>query len=302
MKVIVGTRGSKLSLAQTSLIEKALIEKVPGLEIEVKVIKTIGDELRDKPIQSIKEIGIFEKEIDKAISQGMVDFAVHSMKDIPIIQPSNTKIFAVFERGSAHDVLISKNKLKLDNLSKNCVIGTGSIRRKAQIAHIRPELKVKSIRGNIDTRLRKFKEGEYEALILAEAGLKRLGMEEYISERLSIEDFTPMPGQGALAIVAREDDNKIISILNTINHEPTCISQLAERAFLKELGIGCKNPIGAFAKVKENQLNIRACAFSFDGKNKIMDSIIGSLKNPEDLGKKIAVKIRDLGASTIFKN
>ncbi len=301
MKLIVGTRGSKLSLAQTDSIIKQLTQKIPEIKIDIKIIKTLGDKLPQKPIHEIKEMGIFEKEIDKAVAEGVVDFAVHSMKDVPVFQPFKTRISSVPKRETPNDVLISKNGLKLKGLPTNAKVGTGSIRRKAQVNFFRPDLNIQPIRGNIDTRIAKLEQGEFDAIILAEAGLKRLNMEKIISEKLSIEDFTPAPGQGALALITREEDKQVIKILKKINHEPSFLSQLAERAFVKEIGRGCKIPLGALAYLEENKFSIIACALSPDGKIKIQTLNKGNPAFPEDLGKIAAEAVLNKGKEKLFK-
>ncbi|KYH42446.1 MAG: Porphobilinogen deaminase [Candidatus Bathyarchaeota archaeon B63] len=301
MKLTVGTRGSRLSLIQTESVIRRLRREIPELEVEVKIIKTTGDRITRRPLISIREKGIFEREIDKAVLRGDVDFAVHSMKDVPIIQPPRTVIVAVPERESAYDVLVSREGLGLKELPGGAVIGTGSPRRIAQLLRVRPDLRVKSIRGNVDTRVRKLKQGLYDAVILAEVGLQRLGMQDCITERLSLEDFTPAPGQGALAVVAREDNEKVIEALRLINHQPSMASVLAERAFIKEIGGGCRVPMGAFAQVQNNMLSIYAVVLSPDGRTRIQTSKKGDPEHPEELGVKAAREILEKGAASLIK-
>jgi len=301
MKLTVGTRGSRLSLIQTGIVIQKLREEIQELEIEVKIIKTTGDKITRKPLVSIKEKGIFEKEIDRSVLRGDVDFAVHSMKDVPIIQPPKTIIVAVPERESPYDALVSREGLKLKDLPSKAVIGTGSPRRIAQLRRVRHDLKVKSIRGNVDTRVRKLKQGVYDAIILAEVGLQRLNMQDYITERLSLEDFTPPPGQGALAVVAREDNEKVVEILKRINHPPSMASVFAERAFVSEIGGGCKVPLGAFAQVENNMLSLYASVLSPDGKAKIQTLKVGDPASPVELGFKAAREILEMGAASLIQ-
>lgn len=301
MKLVVGTRGSKLSLIQTDTVIQKLKEKLPDLKIEIKIIKTTGDRITHKPLLLIKEKGIFEKDIDEAVLGGDVDFAVHSMKDVPTIQPPKTIIVAVPERGSPYDVLVSREGLRLKDLPGGAVIGTGSPRRAAQLHHVRPDLKVGSIRGNVDTRIRKLKQGLYDAVILAEAGLQRLNMQDCITERLSFEDFTPAPGQGALAVVAREDNEEVGKALRRVNHWPSMAATLAERAFVRKVGGGCKVPLGAVAQVQDGALSLQASVLSPDGKTKIQTSKTGDLASPEGLGLKVAQEILELGARTLIQ-
>ena len=301
MKLTVGTRGSRLSLIQTEIVIQRLREKIPELEIKVKTIKTTGDKITRKPLISIKQKGIFEKEIDKAVLRGDVDFAVHSMKDVPVLQPSKIIIVAVPERESPYDVLVSREGLRLKDLPAKAIVGTGSPRRIAQLRRVRPDLKVKSIRGNVDTRVRKLKQGLYDAIILAEAGLQRLKMQDCITERLSLKDFTPAPGQGALAVVARENNEKVIEFLKRINHWPSMASVLAERAFIKEIGGGCKVALGAYAQVQNNVLSLYATVLSPDGKTKIQTSKVGDPMHPEELGSKAAKEILEKGAASLIQ-
>lgn len=301
MKLTVGTRGSRLSLTQTDIIIQKLKEKTPQLEIEIKIIKTTGDQLTHEPLISIKEKGIFEKEIDQAVFRGNVDFAVHSMKDLPIIQPLKTIIAAVPEREVPYDALVSRDGLKLKDLPDKALVGTGSPRRIAQLRRLRPDLKVESIRGNVDTRVRKAKQGLYDAIILAEAGLQRLKLQNCITERLSLEDFTPASGQGALAVVAREGNKKVIEILKWVNHQPSMASVFAERAFIKKIGGGCKVPLGAIAQVQNNMLTLHASVLSPDGKTKIQTAKVGDPASAEKLGFEAAQEVLRIGAADLIQ-
>lgn len=301
MKLTVGTRGSNLSLAQTDMVIQKLKEKIPDLEIEVKVIKTTGDRITHKPLLLIKEKGIFEKDIDKAVLRKEVDFAVHSMKDVPTIQPPKTIIVAVPEREPPYDTLVSRKGLRLKDLPSGTIVRTGSPRRTAQLHYVRPDLRAESIRGNVDTRVRKLKQGLYDALILAEAGLQRLNMQDNITERLLLEDFTPAPGQGALAVVAREDNKRVNEVLKLVNHWPSMAAVLAERAFVRKIGGGCKVPLGAIAQVKNGALSLYASVLSPDGKTKIQTSKVGDPTSPEELGLKVAQEILTLGAGNIIQ-
>lgn len=301
MKLTAGTRGSNLSLAQTEVVIQKLKEKIPDLEIKVKVIKTTGDRITHKPLLLIREKGMFEKDIDKAVLRGDVDFAVHSMKDVPAIQFPKIMIVAVPERESPYDVLVSQENLRLKDLPNEAIVGTGSPRRKAQLHHVRPELKVESIRGNVDTRIRKLKQGLYDAVIIAEAGLKRLNMQDNITERLPLEDFTPAPGQGALAVAAKKDNEKVNEVLRLVNHWPSMAAVLAEKAFVRKIGGGCKVPLGAIAQVKNGELSLYTSVLSPDGKTKIQTSKVGDLTSPEELGLKVAQEILNLGAGNLIQ-
>lgn len=301
MKLIIGTRGSKLSLVQTDIVIQKLKKVIPDLEIEVKKIKTTGDRITRKPLLLIKEKGIFEKDLDEAVLRGDVDFAVHSMKDVPTIQPPQTFIVAVPQRGSPYDAFVSRKGLKLKDLPSEAVIGTGSPRRQAQLHRVRPDLKVESIRGNVDTRIRKLKQGLYDGVILAEAGLQRLNMQDRITERLLLEDFTPAPGQGALAVVTKEGNRKVIEALARVNHRPSMREVLAERAFVRKIGGGCKVPLGAIARAQKGTLSLWVSILSPDGKEKIQASEVGDLASPENLGLQVAQKMLKLGAEDIIR-
>jgi hydroxymethylbilane synthase len=296
MKVTIGSRGSKLSLIQTDEVVKELIKKAPHLDFDVKIIKSTADKKSRKPLNTFKEWGIFVKSLNKAVLEGKVDFAVHSMKDVPTELLPKLKIVAVPKRESAHDVLISKNNLKLNELPKKAIIGTGSPRRMAQIYSIRPDLKIKTIRGNVNTRVEKFVQGKFDGLVLAEVGLKRLNLQDYISERFPLDTFTPPPGQGALAVITRVDNHELIENLKQINHQPSMVSILAERTVIKKLAGGCKLPLGVYAKVKDNKLSLYANILSTDGKIKIITSRLGDPSKPENLGLLVAEDLIKKGA------
>jgi len=301
MKLTVGTRGSRLSLIQTNFVIQQLTRIFPDLEVEIKIIKTLGDRIASKPLLQIKEKGIFEKEIDRAVFRGEVDFAVHSMKDAPTINPLKTTIVAVPKRESPYDVLVSKDGLILEKLPPGAVVGTGSPRREAELHHIRPDLKVEAIRGNVDTRVRKLMRGLYDAVIIAEAGLQRLSMQHCITERLPLEDFTPSPGQGALAVIAKEDNREVTDTLKRINDSSSMAEIRAERVFVREVGGGCKVPIGAIARASGNTLSLYASVLSPDGKVKVHTSLVGDVKSPEKLGVKVAQNLLKMGAAELIQ-
>ncbi len=301
MQLTVGTRGSSLSIVQTNLIIQQLTKIFPDLEVEIKIIKTIGDRMAGKPLLQIKEKGIFEKEIDKAVSRGKVDFAVHSMKDVPAVNPSKIIIAAVPKRESPYDALVSKQGLTLKKLPQCAVVGTGSPRREAELHHVRPDLKVKTIRGNVDTRVKKLMQGQYDAVIIAEAGLRRLNMQQYISERLPLEDFTPSSGQGALAIVAKQGNEEVTGVLKRINDPASMAETMAERAFILEIGGGCKVPIGVVARASGNKLSLYASVLSPDGKVRVHTFLVGDLTSPNKLGVKAAEDLLNMGAKELIR-
>jgi len=299
MILTVGTRGSKLSLVQTKNVLASLQSLHPELRIKVKVIKTLGDKEQTKSLFSLDRKGIFEKEIDLAIEKGEVDFAVHSLKDVPILEHSETTIAAIPKRSSPNDALISKGHIPFVELPKSAVIGTSSLRRMAQVKHLRPDLEAKPIRGNVDTRIRKIKRGEFDALIVAEAGLKRMNLENQITERFSLEQFAPSAGQGALALVAKNDNEKVIGILESVNHPPTRAEVTAERSLVLALEGGCRVPIGAIGRASGGKLSFYGCVFSLNGQKKIFSSAEGKLNDAQDLGKRVAQSLLEQGAKEL---
>ncbi|PVX25450.1 MAG: hydroxymethylbilane synthase [Candidatus Bathyarchaeum sp.] len=299
MILTVGTRGSKLSLTQTNNVIATLKSLHPELTFNVKVIKTLGDKEQTLSLFSLDRKGIFEKEIDLAIEKGEVDFAVHSLKDVPILEHSKTTIAAIPKRNSPHDTLISKDNVSFVELPKGAIIGTSSLRRMAQAKHLRPDLEAKPIRGNVDTRIRKIKTGEYDAIIVAEAGLKRLNLENQITQRFSLEQFAPSAGQGALAIATKNDNKTVIKILQSINHPPSQAEVTAERNLVLALEGGCRVPIGAIGRADGEHLSFYGCVFSLDGQRKIFSSATGKLDEAQNLGKKVAQSLLKQGAKEL---
>lgn len=290
MKIIAGTRGSRLALVQTeNIIEK--IKKIEkNIETSIRIIKTKGDIITDQHILSISGDGAFEKEVNSAVTNSEVDFAVHSMKDIPIEIDENLMLVAVPKREAPYDMLVSKNGYNFNDIPKGAIVGTGSPRREAQLRYLRSDLKIKSIRGNIDTRIRKLEEGLYDAIILAKAGLNRLHISK-AAKKLSENDFPTAPGQGALAITIRKDRKDLKEIFSKLNHLQSNLEITAERAFLSEIGGGCKLPIAALAKARDNKLSINAMILSFDGKQRYQSIIEGELKAAEEIGRKAAKQL-----------
>ncbi len=295
MILTVGTRGSKLSLIQTDMVIKSLKFYHPELEVKVKVIKTTGDKERGKPLFTIDRKGIFEKEIDIAVAKGEVDFAVHSLKDVPIEDKLGIKIVAIPKRLSPHDVLFSKS-IPLKNLPNGAVIGTSSLRRMAQVKFLRPDLKVKPIRGNVETRIAKVNRGQFDGVILAEAGLDRMCLHNMITERLPIYDFTPAAGQGALAVVTKGDNEDTMNLLCSINDPLTRAEVIAERSLVFALKGGCRVPIGVIGRADDNSLSIYGCVFSVDARKKIFSFTKGNLDDAERLGGEVAQNLLEKGA------
>jgi hydroxymethylbilane synthase len=281
-RVVVGTRGSKLALTQTHhMIERLKIAE-PNNEYVTKVIRTSGDD------GNIAVMGAFTTAIQRALLDGEVDVAVHSYKDLPIEDLPGLTIAAVSEREDVRDVLISKEGLKLRDLPEGAIVGTGSLRRKIQLLQIRPDLKVEFIQGNLDTRIKKMKEGNYDAIILAAAGLIRLGMMSQATEILGEEEMIPAVCQGALALETRENDTEFKNLLTKVNDEETAIATQAERTFLTSLGGGCNFPIAAYAQVKEEELFLHGMYASADGEVVKIDKISGHKKLASQLAKQLA--------------
>ncbi len=296
MKLIVGTRGSKLALTQTNTVLDSLRSSHPGVEFEVRIVKTLGDEDAKHPLFTIDRRGIFEKELGVAIANGEIDIAVHSLKDVPTEGTPDNVIAAIPKRGSPHDVLISRNRIPLEALPKCGVVGTGSLRRLAEVKHLRQDLQVKAIRGNVDTRIRKVNEGEFDGAIVAEAGLERMGINNLIAERFSLDKFTPAAGQGALAVTAKKGNHEVINFVRSIDSTSTRAEVIAERSVVLALEGGCRVPIGTIGRADEKELSLYACVFSLDGAEKISSTINGDWSDAEALGKQAANDLLRQGA------
>ena len=300
MTFLVGTRGSKLSLAQTNWVISELKKENEGSEFEIKTITTKGD-TDSRALFTIDQKGIFEKEIDKAVAEKEIDFAVHSLKDIPSDIAESLTIACIPIRESANDVIITKDGSNLKTIQSGAVIGTSSLRRAVQVSRIRPDVVVKPVRGNIETRINKVTDGKFDAIILAEAGISRLGLDVKHSV-LSTKDFPPSPGQGALAIICRADDDKTISMLKKIEDEKSRTEIEAERALSEYVESGCRFPVGALATSDSNMLKLTVSAYSVDGKKAITLERTGDIGKPRDLGKYIGEELQKTGIAEIASN
>ena len=298
--IIIGSRGSALALAQTEMMKRQILSRFPDEEVTIKIIKTAADKNQTTSIRSGSSIGVFVKELEQALLKEEVDLAVHSMKDLPTSIPAELRIAAVPEREDARDAFISNQADGLMELHAGSLIGTGSVRRQSQILAIRPDLKVKDIRGNVDTRLNKLQDGAYDAIILACAGLNRLGFQNRISSPLSFEEMLPAPGQGALALEARVGDSRIATIAVALNHPPTAIAVSAERSFLRRMGGGCNVPVAVYAHLEGNLIAIEAMAASPDGKRIIRESSIANTESADDAAISLADRILDQGGREIL--
>jgi hydroxymethylbilane synthase len=295
MKLKVGTRGSKLSVAQTQLVLDAL-KKVHGdLEFEIVTIKTKGD-TDARPLYKIDRKGIFEKEIDAAVLDGRVDFAIHSLKDIPSELPEGLVIASVPERESPNDVFVNDKKIRLKDMVSNSIIGTSSLRRAVQIKRSRSDVVVKPIRGNVETRVNKMLKKEFDAIVLAEAGLKRLGLQDVIVERFPVEEFVPSPGQGAMAVVSRTNDSPLIKVLKKIDDGKARAEVTAERALLLHINAGCRFPLGAIGSANNSNLALHASVYSVDGSERIDVKKSDEINSAEKLGTSVAKELEEKGA------
>ena len=337
-KIIIGTRSSKLALWQANHVRGELLQLgkhigLPLLEIDLKEIKTKGDHITDVALSKIGGKGLFTKEIEDALLMKEIDLAVHSLKDLPTKLPSGLKIGAVLKREEPHDVLIvnhviarkleeltkqspsvSKNSQKIasllpllamthfSNLPANSKIGTSSLRRTSQLKALRNDLEYLDLRGNLDTRIRKLEDGNYDGIILAYAGVKRLGFEDKITEHFNPKDVLPAVGQGALAIEVREDDKNTEDIISKLNHNETYLASIAERAFLETLQGGCQVPVGAYSEIEGNKITLYGLIASLDGKKVIRDNISSGLLKDDclNLGKELGLKLLLNGGKEIL--
>jgi hydroxymethylbilane synthase len=298
-RVRIGTRGSALALAQSNWVKAQLEEHDPGVHVELQVIKTSGDRFTDVPIQSLGNKGAFTKEIEEALLRGEIDFAVHSMKDLPTRLPDGLMIAAVPKREDPSDVLVTRGKRTLHDLAPGTTIGTGSLRRRAQLLHHRPDLSITGVRGNLDTRLRKLDDGQVDALVMAAAGLKRIGRADVISEILPDHICVSAVAQGALAIESRERDT-VRERLQFLHDAATSAEIVAERALLDCLGGGCHVPIGARATARGGELKIIGVVASSDGRRLCRAQIAGPAERAAELGRNLASELLAQGADTLL--
>jgi len=300
LKYVVGARGSQLSLAQTNWVISELKKNSSDLEFEIKPIKTKGD-TDARPLFTIDQKGIFEKEIDRAVADNKIDFAVHSLKDVPSKLDENLIISCIPKRETVNDVFISADGKTLDTIKPGAVIGTSSLRRAVQIIRKRSDVIVKPIRGNIETRIRKVLQNDFDAIVLAHAGISRLGIDVDYSV-LPTNDFSPSPGQGALAIVSRADDVDTNSMLKKIEDFNSRMEIEAERALSDYVDSGCRFPIGAYAKSDGDELILDVSAFSVDGKKSIVIKKSGPKNNPYHLGEITGKELQEKGVNDLALN
>ncbi|HYY98459.1 MAG TPA: hydroxymethylbilane synthase [Pyrinomonadaceae bacterium] len=302
-EIVIGSRGSKLALWQSGWV-KARLEEM-GARVRIEVFKTSGDVMRDVPLATIGGQGAFTKELEVALLDGRVDVAVHSLKDLPTVNPDGLSITATPEREDARDALVLRAEAdaggaSIESLPAGAVVGTSSLRRIAQLKHLRPDARVKDLRGNVDTRLRKLDEGEYDAVILASAGLRRLGLGRRISAPIETDVMLPAVSQGALGVQTRADDPETNAFVSRLDDPSTRAAVLAERALLRNLGGGCQVPIAAHARVGGGRLRLDGLVASLDGSRVIRDSTEADAREPASAGDDLAARLLERGAGELL--
>jgi hydroxymethylbilane synthase len=297
----IGTRGSQLALYQANWVKEKITLAFPDFKVTLIKIRTTGDKIQDAPLAKIGGKGLFVKEIEEALIERKIDLAVHSIKDVPTDLPENLHLSAITEREDPRDVLISKDGIQLKHLPQRARIGTSSLRRQAQLLHFRRDFEVIPLRGNLDTRLKKLKTMNLDGIILACAGVKRLGLEEKITEIIPPEISLPAIGQGALGIETRMGDKEVEERIRFLNDRPSAIAISAERAFLKKLGGGCQVPIAAFGQTKGSTIQIDGMVGTIDGKGLIKHHLKGPIEEAESLGTRLAEILLAQGAKQILE-
>ncbi len=293
--LIIGSRGSQLALWQANWVKGRL--EALGTDCRIEIIRTTGDKIQDVPLAKVGTKGLFTKEIEEALLNGSIDLAVHSLKDLPTVLPGGLILAAIPEREDVRDALVG---CKLDQLPAGAKVGTSSLRRAAQLRAMRPELNVETIRGNVDTRLRKLSEGQYDAIVLAAAGLKRLGWADRIAEYLEPDRMCPAVGQGALAVETRSDGGDGEQACRRLDHAETRAAVTAERAVLATLGGGCQVPIGAYADLRDGRLLLRGIVITPDGATVIRRECSGAASEAESMGRALAGELLTNGARAIL--
>jgi len=297
----VGTRGSKLALYQAYKVKEELERQFKDITFEIAIIKTKGDIILDVPLSKIGDKGLFTKELEIALFNNEIDLAVHSLKDLPTVFPAGAKLGAVLKRGETRDALVSLNNRKISDLTANDVIATSSLRRKAQLLRINKDFKIVEIRGNVNTRIRKMQEGYCDVMVMAAAGLQRLGMSEYISELIASETMIPACSQGAIAIEIRDNDTFIEEILSKINDRDTWIATEAERAFLRSLEGGCQIPVGSYSRIDGDKFYIKGFISSIDGSEYFKESASGDINNAVEIATQLAKSLYNRGGKEILE-
>ena len=300
-KIVIGTRGSKLAIYQANFVKSKLEIAYPTLEVVINIIKTKGDKILEIALSKIDDKGFFTKEIQDALYKKEVDIAVHSLKDLPTKLTEGTQLGAILERANHRDVLVSTDGKKLVDFTSKDKIATSSLRRKSQLIQLNKDVQVVEIRGNIDTRIRKMQNGYCQGMIMAAAGIERLGLQEHISEYFNETQMLTAPGQGAIAIEIREKDNEILKLLSALNHNESAICVAAERSFLNRLDGGCQIPFAAHATIEGNILTIEGMVSTLDGREMQKEKIKGNIKDAIQLGIDLANSIKKNGGYKILE-
>jgi len=301
MNLRIGTRGSKLALVQSEWVKKEMQSRYPELRVELVKIRTKGDKIIDAPLSKVGGKGLFVKEIEEALLKREVDLAVHSLKDVPAELHKGLQLSVYPKREDPRDALVSSLFRKVGDLPQGASVGTSSLRRSAQLLHMRPDLRIAPLRGNVDTRLRKLDSGELQAIVLAAAGLHRLGLSDRITALLSPDSVLPAIGQGVLGLEVREDDQKVQNLISFLNDLETELAARAERAFLKELEGGCQVPLAGYARVEKGRLVLDGMVAELDGSVILKRKLSGEKDKPEDLGLALARNLIAAGADRILE-
>ena len=301
LKIRIGTRKSKLALWQANFVADQLKKHFPDIVIELVKIVTKGDKILDVPLAKVGGKGLFVKEIEEAMLRKEIDIAVHSLKDVPTYFPEGLGLVAITEREDPRDAFLSVKYDSIDDMPEGAVLGTSSLRRKAQIMMKRKDLRIEDLRGNVDTRIRKLEEGQYDGIILAYAGLKRLGLQGRVKQIFDPQYMIPAVAQGFLGIEARLDDEKTKEIVSVLNHRESELRARAERSFLKTLEGGCQVPLAGYSEIVDGKLKITGFVSDLEGERFFRDSMEGSLDDPEGLGEKLAQKLLDMGAREVLE-
>jgi hydroxymethylbilane synthase len=299
--LVLGTRGSKLAVHQSEWVQARIRELAPHVTVTLRRIQTSGDKILDVPLAKIGGKGLFVKEIEEALLSGDIDLAVHSMKDVPTELPAGLDLLCIPAREDARDALISRDGQRFKDLPPGARIGTSSLRRQAQLLQARSDLSISMLRGNLDTRLRKLREGHFDAIVLAAAGLRRLGWENEITEYLAPEVSLPAIGQGALGIEGRREDGFVRNVLGRLEHEPTRAAVMAERALLHRLQGGCQVPIAAHATIADRHISLDGLVASVDGKEVVRDRVTGTADDPHAMGIQLAERLLARGGDRILQ-
>ena len=302
-KLIIGSRGSDLALWQANFVKKEIERNNKNVSVEIKIIKTKGDKILDVALSKIGDKSLFTKELEVELLNKNIDIAVHSLKDLQTKIPVGLKLAAVSKRHSVEDVLIARKKgMTINTLAEGAIVGTGSLRRRSQLLHLRPDLKTAELRGNVPSRIEKFLSSNWDAIILARAGVERLKLQKYISSIISTDEMLPAVGQGALGIEINETNKLAEEIVQTIHDEKTYLAVLAERSFLRTLEGGCQVPIGAFAEVKSNGFYFDGLVGSLDGSLTFRSKVRGKKSDAEKIGMVIAREMLKAGAKEILED